>query len=157
MKTQCKDPVLLPCHLNVLFHFTIVNIISSFQSGRHWRGGCYTIGVCENWIFWVRIALLWEWVLWCLKRQGIFVVVENLTSFRPPTNSIKNCKKYKGNLKIYKGKYASEHFGSHFSHIGLINLISWPGCHIFTDVSLDTHINMTYVRHLSSLTSEICQ
>ena len=40
---------------------------------------------------------------------------------------------YKENLKIYKGKYASEHFGSHFSHIGLINLISWPCCHIFTD------------------------
>ena len=52
------------------------------------------------------------------------ICFENLTSFRPTTNAIKNGQKYKGNLKIYKGKYASEHFGSHFSHIGLINLIS---------------------------------
>ena len=49
----------------------------------------------------------------------------------------------------------AERFGSHISHIGLINLNSRPGCNIFTDASIDTHINMTYVRHLSSLTSDI--
>ena len=49
---------------------------------------------------------------------------ENPTLFRPTTNAIKNSQKYKGNFKIYKGKYTSKHFGSHFSHIGLINLIS---------------------------------
>ena len=37
-------------------------------------------------IFWVRISLLW--MLWCLKRQGKFCF-DNLTSFRPTTNSIK--------------------------------------------------------------------
>ena len=51
----------------------------------------------------------------------------------------------------------AERFGSHSSHIGLINLISLPGCHNFTDASLDNHIDMTYVRRLSSLTSELCQ
>ena len=51
----------------------------------------------------------------------------------------------------------AQHFCSHFSHIGLINLISQPSCHIFTDASLDTHFDMTYVRHLSSMTSAICQ
>ena len=57
--------------------------------------------------------------------------------------------------KYTKENIQVERFGSHFSHIGLINLNSWPGCYIFTDASLDTHINMTYVRHLSSLTSDI--
>ena len=33
--------------------------------------------------------------------------------------------------------------------------ISWPSCHIFTDASLDTHIHMTYVRHLSSVIADI--
>ena len=66
--------------------------------------------------FLVRITLLWEWVLLCLKRQGNFFF-ENMTS-------IKNRKKYKANLKIYIGKYASESFGSHFSHIGIIATLS---------------------------------
>ena len=57
--------------------------------------------------------------------------------------------------KFTKENMQAHGFGSHFSHIGLINLISWPGCHIFTDASLDTHINMTYVRHLPLLTSDI--
>ena len=33
-----------------------------------------------------------------------------------------------------------EHFGPQFSHNGLINLISWPVCHIFIALSVDTHI-----------------
>ena len=57
--------------------------------------------------------------------------------------------------KYTKENMQAERFGSTFSHSGLINLISRPGCHNFTDASLDTHINMTYVRHLSSLTSDI--
>ena len=49
----------------------------------------------------------------------------------------------------------AERFGSHFSHSGLINLISRPVCHIFTNASSDTHINVTYVRHLSSVIADI--
>ena len=59
--------------------------------------------------------------------------------------------------KYTKENMQAERFGSNFSHIALINLISWPVCHILTDASLDTHINVTYVHHLPSLTSEICQ
>ena len=55
--------------------------------------------------------------------------------------------------KYTKENMQADRFGSHFSHSGIINLISLPRCHIFTDASLDIHINMTYVRHLSSLTS----
>ena len=33
-----------------------------------------------------------------------------------------------------------EHFGSHFSLKGQINLISWPVCHICIAFSVDTHI-----------------
>ena len=33
-----------------------------------------------------------------------------------------------------------EHFGSHFSLKGQINLISWPVCHIFIALSVDTRI-----------------
>ena len=43
----------------------------------------------------------------------------------------------------------AQRFGSHFLHIGLIDLISWPGCHIFIDASLDTHINMTVYFEIS--------
>ena len=53
--------------------------------------------------------------------------------------------------KYTKENMQADCFGSHFSHNGLINLISQPGCHIFTDTSLDTHINMNYVCHLSSV------
>ena len=49
----------------------------------------------------------------------------------------------------------AERFGSHFSQKGRINLISWPDCYILKDASLDNYISMTYVRHLSSLTSDI--
>ena len=59
--------------------------------------------------------------------------------------------------KYTKENMQAERFGSNFSHIGPINLISWPVCHIFTDASLDTHINMTYDRHLSSLISDILE
>ena len=58
-------------------------------------------------------------------------------------------------FQFTKENMQAERFASHFSHIGLINLISRPGCHFFTDASLDTHINMTYVCHLSSMTSDI--
>ena len=43
--------------------------------------------------------------------------------------------------------------GSHFSHNGPINFISWPDCYICKDASVDTHIEETYVRHPSLLTS----
>ena len=49
----------------------------------------------------------------------------------------------------------AKHIGSHFSHYGPINLISRLDCYIFTDASVDTHIDATYIRHLSSLTSDI--
>ena len=45
--------------------------------------------------------------------------------------------------KYTKANMQSDRF-AHFSHIGLINLISRTVCHIFTDASLDTQINMTY-------------
>ena len=57
--------------------------------------------------------------------------------------------------KYTKENMQSERFGSHFSHSGLINLISRPGFHIFTDTSVDTNINMTYVRHLPSVIADI--
>ena len=57
--------------------------------------------------------------------------------------------------KYTKENMQAKRFGSHFSHIGLINLISRPGCHIFTDTSRDNHINISYVCHMSSLTSDI--
>ena len=56
--------------------------------------------------------------------------------------------------KCTKENMQAQRFGSHFLHIGLINIFSWPICHIFNDVSLDTHINMTYVRHLSSVITD---
>ena len=59
--------------------------------------------------------------------------------------------------KYTKENMQAKRFRSHFSHIGLINLISRPGCQIFIDASLNPYINMTYVRHLSSLSSDICQ
>ena len=49
----------------------------------------------------------------------------------------------------------AERIGSHFSHNGLINFISRLDCYICTDASVDTHIDATYIRHLSSLTSDI--
>ena len=39
----------------------------------------------------------------------------------------------------------AEHFGSHVSQKGQINLISWPDRYILKDASLDTYISMTYV------------
>ena len=57
--------------------------------------------------------------------------------------------------KYTKENMQAESVGSHFSHSSLINLISRPGCHIFTDASLDTHIDLTYVRHLSSPIADI--
>ena len=44
----------------------------------------------------------------------------------------------------------AERIGSHFSHNGPINFISRPDCYIFKDASVDTHIDATYVRHLST-------
>ena len=49
----------------------------------------------------------------------------------------------------------AEHIGSHFSHNGPIDLISRSDCYICKDASVDTHIDATYIRHLSSLTSDI--
>ena len=49
----------------------------------------------------------------------------------------------------------AERIGSHFSHNGPINLISRPNCYICKDASVDTHIDATYFRHLSSLKSDI--
>ena len=43
----------------------------------------------------------------------------------------------------------AERIGSHFSHNGPINFISRLDCYIFKDASVDTHIEETYVRHLS--------
>ena len=57
--------------------------------------------------------------------------------------------------KYTKENMQAEHFGSHFSRNGPINLIFRPDCYIFKDASLDTYISITYVRHLSSLTSNI--
>ena len=53
-----------------------------------------------------------------------------------------------------KQRFSAECFGSHFSHIGLINQIFWPSFHILVDASLDTHINMTYVRHQSDVSAD---
>ena len=47
----------------------------------------------------------------------------------------------------------AERIGSHYSHNGPINLISRPNCYICKDASVDTHIDATYVGHLSLLTS----
>ena len=42
--------------------------------------------------------------------------------------------------KYTKENMPVERFGSHVSHNGLINLISWPVCHIFVALSVDTHV-----------------
>ena len=47
----------------------------------------------------------------------------------------------------------AERIGSHSSHNGPINFISRPDCYICKDASVDTLIDASYVRHLSSLTS----
>ena len=47
----------------------------------------------------------------------------------------------------------AKRIGSHISHNDPINFISRPDCYICIDASVDTHINATYVRHLSSLKS----
>ena len=49
----------------------------------------------------------------------------------------------------------ADRIGSHFSHKGLINLISRLDCYICKDASVDTHIDATYVRHLSSVIADI--
>ena len=41
--------------------------------------------------------------------------------------------------KYTKENMLVEHFGSHFSQNGPFNLISWPHCHIFDTLSIDTH------------------
>ena len=96
-----------------------------------------------------------RWKQWKNPRNnqnyGYGTIHENVPKLRVLRKLTKEISKYT------KENMQAERFGPSFSHIGLINLISWPGCPIFTDASLDTHINMTYVRHLSSLTSEICQ
>ena len=51
----------------------------------------------------------------------------------------------------------ADRIGSHFSHKGLINLISRLDCYICKDASVDTHINAAYVRHLSSVIADICR
>ena len=48
-------------------------------------------------------------------------------------------------LRWKSEKYTKENmpvkrFGPHFSHNGLINLISWPVCHICIALSIATHI-----------------
>ena len=57
-------------------------------------------------------------------------------------------------IKIEEEEKA-ERIGSHFSHNGLINFISRPDCYICKDASVDTHIDATYVRHLSSVIADI--
>ena len=42
--------------------------------------------------------------------------------------------------KYIKENMLVEHFGSHFSQNGPLNLISWPHCHIFNTLSIDTNI-----------------
>ena len=54
--------------------------------------------------------------------------------------------------KIYKRKYANVYFSLN----GPINLIFGPDCYIFKYTSIDTHIDTTYVRHMSSVIAEIC-
>ena len=49
----------------------------------------------------------------------------------------------------------AEHIGSHFSHNGPINFISRPDCYICKDASVDTHIDATYVHHLSYVIADI--
>ena len=46
--------------------------------------------------------------------------------------------------KYTKENMLVEHFGSHFSQNGPFNLISWPHCHIFNTLSIDTHIVYSY-------------
>ena len=59
--------------------------------------------------------------------------------------------------KYTKENMQVERFGSHFSHIGLINLIYRPGCHIFKDASQDTHIDICHLPSLTSDIIDICQ
>ena len=49
----------------------------------------------------------------------------------------------------------AEHIGSHFSNNGPTNFISRPDCYNCKDASVDTHINATNVRHLSSVIADI--
>ena len=51
----------------------------------------------------------------------------------------------------------ADRFGSHFSHNDPINFISRPDCYIFKEASVDTNIEETYVRHLSSVIADICR
>ena len=46
--------------------------------------------------------------------------------------------------KYTKENMPVERFGPQFSHNGLINLISWPVCHIFIALSVDTHIGYSH-------------
>ena len=49
----------------------------------------------------------------------------------------------------------ADRIGSHFSHNGPINFTSRPYCYICKDASVDTHMDATYVRHLSSVIPDI--
>ena len=49
----------------------------------------------------------------------------------------------------------AERISSHFSNNGPINFISGPDCYICKDASVDTHIDATYVRQLSSVIADI--
>ena len=57
--------------------------------------------------------------------------------------------------KFYEGKYASEAFWLSFLTERSNQFDFRPDCYKFKDASLDTHIDTTYVCHLSSLTSVI--
>ena len=93
------------------------------------------------------------WAFWCQCVIGYY----NKLGVNWATLTETKMNKYKRSwwLVIYRLVFYCLVFSPTSRISGLIKLISWPGCHIFTDGSPDTHINITYVRHLSSLTSDI--
>ena len=59
--------------------------------------------------------------------------------------------------KYTKENMPVERFGSHVSHNGLINLISWPVCHIFIALSRDTHIGYSHSHNAIWLYSHMAE
>ena len=69
-----------------------------------------------------------------------------------PTSTFCFTKEIRKNTKENK---PAEHFGSHFSQNGLINLIFWPQCNIFISLSVDTHLGYSHSHNAIWLCSQM--
>ena len=105
----------------------------------------YSYGHMAIWLY-GHMAIIWPYGYTAIWRYGseclvIWVSMERALKMWQCGQEIK----LKGPFcEKWEPKCSVEHFGSHFSQNGPFNLISWPHCHIYNTLSINTHIVYSY-------------